>query len=68
MMRLIFAQPDSTCGLIAGELPISAATASHHLKELEAAELIATEKCGRFRKLMPRRDIWMAYLAELNTL
>ncbi len=68
MVRLIYAQPDSTCGLISGALPIAAATASHHLKELKAAELIAIEKCGRFRKLMPRRDIWMAYLAELNTL
>ncbi len=66
MMRLIFAQPEVTCGCVAGAMPITAATASHHLKELEVAELIAVEKCGRFRKLTPRRDVWKAYLAELR--
>lgn len=68
MLRLIFSHPEMTCGDVAANLPISAATASHHLKELEMAELVEVTKCGRFRKLMPRRNIWNAYLAQLNEL
>jgi ArsR family transcriptional regulator len=68
MMRTIYAQPDVTCGCAVDGLPITAATASHHLKELESADLIAVEKCGRFRKLTPRRDVWVAYLAVLKSL
>jgi ArsR family transcriptional regulator len=66
MMKVIFAQPAVTCGCVAEALPIAAATVSHHLKELELAELIRVEKCGRFRRLSPRREVWKAYLAVLK--
>jgi ArsR family transcriptional regulator len=68
MLRLIFSQPEMTCGDVAAGLPITAGTASHHLKELELAELVTVTKCGRFKKLTPRRDVWRAYLGELREL
>ncbi len=77
MLRRIFAQTSAqssgqpgemNCGACLGDLPISPATGSHHLRELELAGLIAVAKDGRFKILTPRRDIWRAYLAQLRSI
>lgn len=68
MLQVIFSRSEVTCGDATGNLPITAGTASHHLKELEQAELVEVTKCGRYRKLTPRRDIWQAYLSQLQDL
>ena len=57
-----------TCGHAKGELSISDATCSHHLKELHEAELIDMERDGRNRLLTPRRDIWKAFVRQLKQL
>ena len=48
MLRHIFRCGESTCGIVAGTVPITAGTASHHLRELELAELVTVTKDGRF--------------------
>lgn len=48
-------------------LPISAATLSHHLKELESAGLIEVAREGKFMRITPNRETWSLYLRELQS-
>ena len=69
MMRRIFANADNmNCGKAMCGMPITPATGSHHLRELELAGLISVAKDGRFKILSPRREIWQAYLAQLRAI
>jgi len=45
---------------------LSQPTLSHHLKELEAAGLIETEKRGKFVDAKFQSKVWKKYLAELK--
>ena len=68
LMRVYASDNALTCGCAKGELTISDATCSHHLKELHEAELIDMERDGRNRLLTPRRDVWKAFVRGLKEL
>ena len=66
ILREIGKAPQSLpCYKMRGGMCISAATLSHHMKELEAAGLVEAVREGKFVSYSLRRDVLRAYIARL---
>ena len=66
LLRQIGSCPQSAqCADIRGCHPVSAATLSHHMKELETAGLIQVMREGKFASYTLRRDVLQAYTEQL---
>ena len=68
ILKHISAQPCAACSALRDAFPITAATLSHHLSELEAAGLVTLTRRGKFVDVTFCRDIWNAYIQELEKL
>ena len=64
--KLGHAGDQCACSDIRECTPVSAATLSHHMKELENAGLVESEREGKFVNYTIRRDILAAYLERLT--
>ena len=54
------------CSQMRDRFSICAATISHHMKELETAGLIRSEKDGKFVQYTPQPHVLRAYLDRLH--
>ena len=68
ILQHIAGQKACTCVELRERCPITAATLSHHLKELESAGLISIARKGKFALPSFRREVWKTYLAQLSEL
>jgi ArsR family transcriptional regulator, arsenate/arsenite/antimonite-responsive transcriptional repressor len=66
LLRQIGSCPKSMqCADIRGCHPVSAATLSHHMKELETAGLVQVTREGKFASYLLRRNVLKAYTEQL---
>ncbi|MGA3189892.1 MAG: helix-turn-helix domain-containing protein [Bryobacteraceae bacterium] len=66
ILTKIAAQDCAACSDLRAKFPITAATLSHHLKELESCGLIEMARRGKFIDITFQRDVWEAYLKQLQ--
>ena len=66
ILRQVGSCDSATCAAIQKAHDVTAATLSHHIKELETAGLVETRKEGKFMHLTVNRPVLEAYLERLS--
>ena len=68
ILQRVAATKELACSDLRDEIPVTAATLSHHLKELQDAGLIEARKGGKCMYMKLRRDVWKKYMERLKRL
>jgi len=68
ILQRIGGDRELSCSDASRGLGITAATCSHHLKELHDAGLIEVRREGKFGYMRLRKRVWQQYLAQLAKL
>ena len=68
MLQQIAASQVLLCSQLDAHACISPATISHHLHELQEADLVDAQRNGRTMCLSLRRPVWDAYIRQLQQL
>ncbi|HKT51249.1 MAG TPA: metalloregulator ArsR/SmtB family transcription factor [Candidatus Angelobacter sp.] len=68
LRRIAGCKSEASCVMLKEKFPITAATLSHHLKELSSAGLIEIRRNSKFMYVQLRKNIWDQYLKELRSL
>jgi ArsR family transcriptional regulator, arsenate/arsenite/antimonite-responsive transcriptional repressor len=66
ILRHVAAARCAACADLRQVFPITPATLSHHLHELESCGLIATSRRGKFIDAVFQRTVWNAYVSALK--
>jgi ArsR family transcriptional regulator len=66
ILRRIAKNDCIACSDLKAKFPITAATLSHHLKELESCGLLTMGRRGKFVDLTFCRNVWQEYLKALG--
>ena len=68
ILRRIAACEETACSALNEEFPVTQATISHHLRELQEAGLIETRKQAKYIHIKLNRAVWDGYLKALAAL
>ena len=70
MMEILKAQKDdwTACSSIGGCIDLAQSTISHHINQLVDADLVISEKDGRYAKYRVNKEVIAAYANFLNQL
>lgn len=66
ILERIAASAELPCQSLCAEFPVSKATMSHHLRELENAGLVVIRKDGKFAHLTFQKKVWREYRRKLK--
>jgi|SRR5580704_774625 ArsR family transcriptional regulator len=67
LKRLSEYEKELDCGSVRDCVDISPATLSHHMKELEIAQLVQPVRKGKFVSYLLRRDVLEAFFQRLKS-
>jgi ArsR family transcriptional regulator len=69
ILQQVGAKPEGIlCAAVRERQPVTAATLSHHMKELESAGLVQIVREGKCARLLLQREVLEAYLDHLRTI